>query len=324
MSTNISQEQIKMYRPNLHHRQLVECEDNCFDDQCLNCRNEIMSSDEEDEMSSTDVLNLPQLDFDQSYDSTDSERNDNSSDSDSFDNPMNSNSSDSNSSDSNSNVGNSTQEMNEVNRKSQKASRNIRTMDSRFNKICDGLKDEDKKLVQLYRQYKHCTQLLTVFEDFLISFEDTEPEFYFGNWFANIMLMKDRFKALNEHRNSEILIQSLNDRMELAYDEFTDRKKQLISHQNLSNLNRVLSELHLLQNRITSAEQELDDIVDYIAVQIQEQRNLIGNFVEVMFAICNSIQSTIAHHELQEQFNSFDRQNFLQQFLTTLSSIQII
>lgn len=294
---------------NLQHQYLTSCDGDCFDDLCLNCRTEIMSSDNETEYDSTNDLRLlsspPAKLIDYSTDDeTDIEPNSVRStvaaiQQDKFD-----------------------QLNEELNRKSQQVSRHIESIHTQFQEICDGLNYQDQILVQLFRQHNHCTELLSTFEDFLVSFEEETDSFiYCGNWFAQILLLKERFNRFD--RNGEILIQHLNNKMEMLYDEFNDNKRQLVANQTLSNLNQVSLELRFINTRISAAEVELDDIIDYIAVQIQEQRDLIGRFVEIMTAICRAVESTIVCNDVSE-FDCFNGQHFLQEYHRTLSSIQII
>jgi len=210
----------------------------------------------------------------------------------------------------------------EINRKSQQVSRHIVIIHEQFQEFCDILTSQDAILAQLFRQHSYCSELLSTFDDFLVSFEEkTESIIYCGNWFAQMLLLRDRFNRFDG--NGQAMIRSLNGKMEQLFDEFVEHKRQLVADQSISNLHNIANEFRWINNRISSAELQLDDIVDYIAVQMQEQRNLIGTFIEIMSAICRNVESTMVCNNVME-FDCFSGQHFLQEFDNALSAIQII
>jgi len=298
-----------IYRTNLQHQNLNSCDGECFDDLCPKCRFEIMSSADENDYDSSSDLPIPLSPLSKDEYTTDevSDSDESSESEESIDEEP---------------IKDEVQLHEELNRKSQKVSRHIESLHQQFLAFCAMLTRQHSIVTQLKRQHNHCNELLCTFEDFLVSFEEeTEQYIYCGNWFAQIMLLKERLAHFDE--NAFLLIQHINNKMEALFDEFIEHKNQLISDQSLVNLQNVISELRFVNNRVSSAEDELDDLIDYIAVQVQEQRNLIGAFVDVMSAIGRAVEATIVCNQITE-FDCFNGQHFLQEFNRTLSCIQLI
>ena len=210
-----------------------------------------------------------------------------------------------------------------INLKTQQVSEQIRVLHSRFHEFCDSLIVQDGRVAQLRRQNGHCLQLLHTFEDFLQNFEEeTAATVYCGNWFAQLILLKEQLNEFDT--DSEQLINRLNDKMEHLFDYFVQEKNQLLTcSQSLANLEHVAGQLEFVARQISKADLELSDIVDYVEVQVREQRNQIVQFVQVMSAIANSVEATIVCNDIAE-FDCFAGQHFLVEFHTTLNHVQII
>ena len=299
-----------MYRNILSYPNQSSCDGSCFDDLCTNCEFNIVSSDDECtnalSQSALQSNSIPPVNDDDGYSTNDLE------------------SSTANSIDQSKLAINrkSSRFLDEINRRTQQISSHINSLHEQFQVICDGLNNQDQRLYQLYRQHNYCNQLLSKFEDFLLSFEEeTESAIYCGNWFAQIILLKEHLNYFDS--NGELLIQRLNSDMEVIFDEFIEHKNQLQISQTLTNLKLVSNELHFINSQVANGEFELDDIADYISVQVQEQRNSIAQFVEVMQAVCRSVEAQIVVNDIYE-FDCFSGQHYLQDFSQTLSSIQIL
>lgn len=211
----------------------------------------------------------------------------------------------------------------QINRQTQQVSEHILALGSHFYKFSEDLGRQDSRQVQLHRQHRHCSQLLSTLEDFLQGFEqETESNVYCGNWFAQLILLKEQLNDFDD--DSELLLSRLNHKMENLFDYFAQEKSQLLNcSQSLANLEHLSQQLKFVDRQISSAELELDDIRDYIEVQVREQRDQIGEFVEVMSAIVRSVEATLVCNDIA-QFDCFTGQHFLAQFSQALNRIQII
>lgn len=209
-----------------------------------------------------------------------------------------------------------------INLKTQQVSEHINALRGHFREFSDALIRQDGRFAQLRRQNGHCRQLLSTFENFLESFEETEATVYCGNWFAQLILLKEQLNDLDT--DTELLISRLNDKMEHLFDFFVQEKSQLLNRtQTLANLEHLAEQLQFINTRISNAQIELDDINDYIEVQVREQRDQIPQFVEVMSAIVRSVEATMVCNDIAN-FDCFAGQHFLLEFSLTLNRIQII
>lgn len=209
----------------------------------------------------------------------------------------------------------------QINRKTQQVSEQIDALRSHFYTFRDALSHEDARQAQLRRQHLHCCELLSTLDDFLQSFE-AGSNIYCGNWFAQLILLREQLNDVDD--DSELLVKRLNEKMGRLFDYYVQEKRQLLNcSQSLTNLEHVSQQLKFVDGQISAAELELDDIRDYIEVQVREQRDQVGEFVEVMGALVRSIETTLVCNDLAD-FDCYAGQHFLSELNQAVNRIQII
>ena len=302
-----------MYRSNLPHHNLKSCDGDCFDDLCDECKFYIKSSDDE---SCSGSLPCPFSASPLEVDSLDV--NPFSLKRESTANLYSTDSSSENSSSEDNDLAHY-----ELNCKRKLVTKQAELVQKDFQVFSETLDCLDEQLVQLHRQNSHCCNLLSTFEDFLQSFEEeTDSTVNCTDWFVALNLMKYLLGDFDEE--SEELIQRLKNKMKRLYDFYDGETKQVLNgHQTLINLTSLSTQLLFVAGQIALAENELDDVEDRLQMQVQQQRDLIDQFVEVMASIVQAVQTSLEHNQISE-FDCFTGRHFLQEFDKTLNQIQII
>ena len=294
-----------MYRSNLPHHKLESCDGNCFDDLCKDCRAYTRCSDDESlpdlfasnpfDMNSLS-LNLQQPTESYSSDGYSADE-DTSSESDLFD-PF----------------------AKELERQHQLLSEQVKSIEVNFQEFNNLIDRHEQRLNQLHRQNNHCCNLLSTFEDFLQSFEEeTDSAVYCGDWFMTLDLLKVQLNF--DSSNTELLIQRLNGKMKGLYN-FFDGEKRLLNGTR-ANREQLSIQIRFVAGQIALAGFELDRLDDVLERQVQQRRDIIVQFVEVMASIVYAVQSSLVQNQIGE-FDCFTGRYFLQEFNRTLNQIQII
>ena len=209
----------------------------------------------------------------------------------------------------------------QLNRKTQQISVQVGLMEKSFGLYCDALNSLDERLVQLQRQNIHCFNLLCSFEEFLDSYESDSTVDCF-EWFFGLELLKEELDDFDEDSNQ--LIQFLTDKMERLYDRFATAKNQLLNaDQTLANLDQMADQLLEINEQMDTAELELDDLEDFFEVEVQEQRDHVINFVDLLDYIVHGVQASLSGEQIGD-FDCLIANHFLQEFTQTLNRIQII
>ena len=288
-----------MYRFNPPHHNLESCEGNCFDDLCRDRQAFIgWTYDESPPQPMIDPLDVNP--FTANRQNFGGSTKDNSTDS-------------SDSSDE--------EPTSELERKSQQIANQAKRIHADFMEFSKDLNGHEERLTQLCRQNSHCCNLLSAFEDFLQSFEE-ESSVNCDDWFTVLHVMELLVDDFDEE--SEQLLQRLSDKMERLFDFCEQEKNQLQNGpQTPENLDHLSMQLCFVASQIELAGEELDDLDDCLQIQVQQQRDLIGQFVDVMVSIVQAVQSSLVSNQIGE-FDCFTGQHFLQEFNKTLNQIQII
>lgn len=210
----------------------------------------------------------------------------------------------------------------ELNSKKQQVSDQIEAMQKTFQEFCDALNRLSDRAVQLQRQNNHCYDLLSTFEDFLMSLEDeTDSAVDCRYWYLGVELLEEKLDDFDE--DNELLIERLNEKMEHLYDQFNEVKQQLTSPQTIASLDRLSDQLNQVSDQIAIADLELDHLNDHFDLEVQEQRELAWLFVSMLAYIVEQVQNCLNDQQIDE-FDSFTGRHFLQEFTGTLNQIQII
>ena len=290
-----------MYRQNLPHHNLRSCDGDCFDDLCSNCKDYIQSSDDESFFDQSTTVNPFTRNRSSSYSTDGYSSHDEAIDHEHFDPAVA-----------------------ELNRLSQQVSDQTASLEKHFQRFSSALDRLHSRLFQLYRQNGHCCNLLGSFEDYLHSFqEETGSAVNCDEWFMQLNVLNAMLDDFDG--DAEPHIQRLNEHMERLYDLFDRENTQLQNAaQTLENLERHSTDQRFLCNQIVKAELQLNRLNGFLEEQVQEQRQLIAEFVGVMESIVQSVQSALVSNEVGGEFDCFAGQHFLQEFKKTLNRIQII
>ena len=282
-----------MYRSNLPHHKLQSCNGDCFDDLCSSCRDYIKSSDDE---SSFDQFTTV----------------------DSFANPFTRQRS------ANSYCSDDEAGDDELNRLSQLAFDRAYSLEKHFRWFNGALDRLDGRLLQLHRQNDHCSDLRSSFEEFLRNFQQqTGSVVNCDEWFMQLNVLRVMLDEFDD--DIEPHIARLNDHIERLYDFFDRDNRQLTSAaQTLRSLESHSIEQRFVCDQIAKARLQLNCISSNLEEEVQEQREIIIEFVGMMDTIVQGVQSALTSNEFSAEFNSFTHQQFLHDFNKTLNQIQII
>ena len=302
-----------MYRLNLPHHRLQSCNGDCFDDLYNNCKDYIQSSGDESSFDqSTMTIADPFLNpFTRNRQRSDSSY---STDGYSSDGEV--------SGDQQRRFDPATAELK---RMSQQVSDQTESLEKNFQTFSKALDRLDSRLLQLHRQNGHCCNLLSTFEDYLHSFqEETGSAVNCDEWFMQLNVLNAMLDDFDG--DAEPNIQHLNDRMERLYDLFDQERDQPLNAaaQTMENLERQSDQQRFLRSQIAVAQLELNGLNHYIEEQVQQQRDLIAEFVGAIESIAQGVQCALASNETSAEFDCFPGQHFLQEFNKTLNQIQII
>ena len=293
-----------MYRSNLPHHQLQSCDGDCFDDLCSNCRGYIKSSDDEGSVDQLTAVNPFANPFtrQRSANSTDGHSShDEASDHQRFD-----------------------PSLAELHRLNQQVSDQAESLEKNFRWFNRALDRLDGRLLQLHRQNDHCGDLRSSFEEFLRNFQQqTGSAVNCDEWFMQLNVLRVMLDEFDD--DIEPHIGRLNDHMESLYDFFDRDNKQLTSAaQTLESLESHSTEQRFVCDQIAKARLQLNCISSNLEEEVQEQREIIIEFVGMMDSIVQGVQSALASSEFAAEFDSFAQHQFLQNFNKTLNQIQII
>ena len=293
-----------MYRPNLPHQNLQSCDGNCFDDLCNDCKDYIKSSDDESsfDQSFTNQSTVNPFALNRSANSTDGSSADEASDHERSSEPS----------------------LAELNRLCQQVSDHTRLLEKHFRKFDRALNRLNSRLLQLHRQNDHCCDLLTTLEDHLQGLqEQMQSAVNCDEWFMQLNVLKMMLDTFDD--DIEPHIERLNDHMERLYDLFERENAQLTkAAQTMENLERHSTDQRFLFDQIAKAQLPLNRIDSNLEELVQEQRQVIIEFVGMMDAIVQGVLSALASDEIAAEFDCFSGQQFLQEFNKTLNKIQII
>ena len=291
-----------MSLPNLPHHRLQSCDSDCSDNLC-DCKVYIRSSDDESSFDQSIIASqFIRHRSASSYSTADDgySSDDEASDDERFDSTF------------------------ELNRLSQQVSKKAQSLESHFQRFNKTLSRLDSRELQLQRQNGHCCDLLQDFEEFLESLrEQAGSAVNFDEWFMQLNVLEMMLDDFDDETGSHL--ERLNDHMERLYDLFDRENAQLTNApRTLENLERHSTEQRFVSDQIARAELQLNRLGDHLEEQVQEQRQIIAEFVGMMDSIVQGVRSALTSDEVSAEFDCFARLRFLQDFNKTLNRIQII
>ena len=293
-----------MYQPNLPQPttdRLKSCGVDCFDDLCDDCKVYNKSSDDESSFDqSTTVNQFIRRRSASSYSTDGYSPDDEASDDERFGSIV------------------------ELNRLSQQVSERAQSLEAHFQWFNKALGRLDSRELQLQRQNGHCLDLQGDFEEFLESLREQIGSIVnFDEWFMQLNVLEAMLDDFDD--DTEEHLERLNDHMERLYDLFDRENAQLANAPGtLENLERHSIEQRFVSEQIARAELQLNRLGDHLEEQVQEQRQIIAEFVGMMDSIVQGVQSALASDEVASEFDCFAGLRFLQDFNKTLNQIQII